>query len=171
MWEGWQGATKGIREVVFRCNDAGEVLVSLIASASAKNYLSFAHDLLREDMGVVGVGYAPYDARGRFRSGSERLSGARTLLQRYGDFEVSVSATSFAQPNPGAAGLLYAELQRWAGAGTAALDLYAGGGIIGLHLARQFERVTALEIDKSSVTRGERDAETLRYPEPELHPG
>ena len=160
VWAGWQ-APKGIREVVFRCNDAGEVLVSLIAGASAKNYLSFAHDLLKKDIGVVGVSYAPFDPRGRFRSGSERLAGARTLLQRYGDFEMSVSATSFAQPNPGAASLLYAELQRWAGAGTAVLDLYAGGGIIGLHLAQNFEQVTALEVDKSSVTRGERDAERL----------
>ena len=161
VWEGWQGAPKGIREVVFRGNDAGEVLVSLIASASAKNYLSFAHDLLRKDIGVVGVSYAPFDPRGRFRSGSERLSGARTLLQRYGDFKVSVSASSFAQPNPGAAGLLYRELQRWAGTGETALDLYAGGGIIGLHLAQSFSGVTALEVDKSSVVWGERDAERL----------
>ena len=161
VWERWQGAPKGVREVVFRCNDAGEVLVALVASASPKNYLSFAHDLLKRDIGVVGVSYAPFDPRGRFRSGFERLAGARTLTQRYGDFEVSVSATSFAQPNPGGAGLLYTELQRWAGSGEAALDLYAGTGIIGLHLARQFDQVTALEVDKSSVVRGERDAERL----------
>ncbi len=165
VWERWQGAPegvpKGVREVVFRCNDAGEVLTSLIASASPKNYLSFAHDLLKRDSGVVGVSYASYDPRGRFRSGSERLAGERTLTQRYGDFEVSVSATSFAQPNPGAASLLYAKLQRWAGSGVSALDLYAGTGVIGLHLAKQFEHVTALEVDKSSVVRGERDAARL----------
>lgn len=161
IWERWQGTPKGVREVVFRCNDAGEVLLALVASASPKNYLSFAHDLLKRDIGVVGVSYASYDPRGRFRSGFERLAGARTLTQRYGDFEVSVSATSFAQPNPEGAGLLYAELQRWAGSGEAALDLYAGTGIIGLHLARQFDRVTALEVDKSSVVRGERDAARL----------
>ena len=33
--------------------------------------------------------------------------------------------------------------------------------MIGLHLAEQFGRVTALEVDKSSVVRGERDAERL----------
>ena len=165
VWERWQGAPKGvpkgIREVVFRCNDAGDVLLALVASASPKNYLPFAHDLLKRDVGVVGVGYAPYDPRGRFRSGSERLAGERALLQRYGDFAVSVSATSFAQPNPAAASLLYAELKDWAGSGETALDLYAGTGIIGLHLAKQFGRVTALEVDKSSVVRGERDAARL----------
>ncbi len=165
VWRGWQaapkGVPKGVREIVFRCNDAGEVLVALVASASPKNYLPFAYDLLRRDLGVVGVCYAPYDPRGRFRSGFERLAGERTLTQRYGDFEVSVSATSFAQPNPAAASLLYAELKRWAGSGKAASDLYAGTGVIGLHLTEQFEQVTALEVDKSSVVRGERDAERL----------
>ncbi len=153
------GVPKGVREVAMRGNDAGEVLVCLIASASAKNYLDFAHKLV--GAGVTGVGYASFDPRGRFRSGSERLAGARSLTQFYGAFELSVAATSFAQPNPAAAGRLYAELARWAGAGRSALDLYAGSGVIGLHLAGSFERVTALELDRSSVVRGERDAERL----------
>ena len=157
------GLPKGVREVALRGSDegkdAGEVLVCLIASASAKNYLNFAHTLVRE--GVAGVSYAPFDPRGRFRSGSERLAGARSLTQRYGPFDLSVTATSFAQPNPAAATRLYTELTRWAGTGKTALDLYAGGGVIGLHLAGSFEQVTALELDRSSVTRGERDAERL----------
>jgi tRNA/tmRNA/rRNA uracil-C5-methylase (TrmA/RlmC/RlmD family) len=153
------GVPKGVREVAFRSGDAGEVLLCLIASASAKNYLDFAHSLVRE--GVAGVSYAPFDARGRFRSGSERLAGARSIGQRYGAFELSVTATSFAQPNPAAASRLYTELTRWAGRGGAALDLYAGSGVIGLHLAQAFAQVTALELDRSSVVRGGRDAKRL----------
>lgn len=150
---------KGVREVAFRSNDAGEVLLCLIASASARNYLDFAHNLVGQ--GVAGVAYASFDPRGRFRGGSERLAGARSLRQRYGDFELTVSATSFAQPNPAAASRLYAELARWAGAGETALDLYAGGGIIGFHLSHTFRHVIALELDRSSVIRGERDAAQL----------
>jgi len=150
---------KGVREIAFRANDAGEVLLCLVASASPRNYLHIAHDLVRE--GIAGVSYAPFDPRGRFRSGAERLAGARTITQRYGPFELSVSATSFAQPNPAAASRLYAELQRWAGAGACAADLYAGSGIIGMHLAGSFERVVALEVDRSSVVRGARDARRL----------
>ena len=142
-----------------RGNDEGEVLLCLIASASAKNYLDAAHGLL--EVGVVGVSYAQYDPRGRFRRGSERLAGVRSITQRYGNFDLTVTATSFAQPNPAAAARLYAELTRWAGTGAHALDLYAGGGVIGLHLARGFGQVTALELDRSSVVRGERDAERL----------
>lgn len=150
---------KGIREVVLRGNDAGEVLVALVARASARNYLDFAHELLRH--GVVGVSYAPYDARGRFRSGSERLAGKRSIQQRYGDYAISVSAGNFAQPNPAAAGELYKTIQTLAPGGRHALDLYAGSGIIAMHLAARYEQLTALERDRSSVSRGQQDAERL----------
>lgn len=158
------GLPKGVREVAFRTNGAGETLLCLVASASARNYLDFAHKLLGEAEGgahIVGVAYAAFDPRGRFRSGTERLAGGRTILQRYGPFELSVSATGFSQPNPAAASRLYAELTRWAGEGRVALDLYAGSGVIGMHLAGAFERVVALELDRGSVVRGGRDAARL----------
>lgn len=150
---------KGIRELVMRSNDAGEVLVSLIASASARNYLDFAHKLMSK--GIRGVSYAQYDARGRFRQGSEKLTGRKTIRQRYGAFDINVSTSHFAQPNPSAASLLYENLVELAPSGKKALDLYAGSGIIGMHLAHKFDEVLALDIDKSSVTRGEQDAKRL----------
>lgn len=150
---------KGVRELVLKGNDEGEVLAALIARASAKNYLDFAHQLLA--LGLSGVGYARFDPRGRFRSGSERLAGARTIRQRYGAFDITVGLNSFAQPNPTAASAAYRALQALAPGGRHALDLYAGSGIIGMHLAAKYARVTALEIDRSSVTRGQADARRL----------
>ena len=160
-WEAWGrlDAPKGVREVVFRGNDQDEVLASLVATAPEKTLVPFAHELTKA--GLTGVSYAPFDARGRFRGGSERLARARSIEQRYGAFDISVSATNFAQPNPSAAGELYTSLQTLASSGGLALDVYAGSGIIGMHLAENFERVTALEIDRGSVVRGERDAARL----------
>ena len=135
------------------------MLASLVATTSAKNLLSFAHDLL--GVGVTGVSYAPFDRRGRFRQGSEKLAGEKTILQVYGDFSISVSATNFAQPSPAAASQLYNALATLAPPGKLALDLYAGSGVIGMHLLGKYERVVALEIDRSSVVRGKRDAERL----------
>ncbi len=161
VWQAWStlDAPKGVREVVLRGNDFGEVLASLVATTSAKNLLPFAHDLL--GAGVVGVSYAPFDVRGRFRQGSEKLAGEKTILQPYGSFTVSVSATNFAQPNPAAASQLYKALVDLAPSGKLALDLYAGSGVIGMHLLSRYERVIALEIDRGSVVRGKRDAERL----------
>jgi 23S rRNA (uracil1939-C5)-methyltransferase len=161
FWQQWStlNAPKGIHEIVFRANDKGEVLLSLIASASAKNYLEFAHHLVRE--GIKGVSYAEYDERGRFRKGSEKLAGEKTILQSYGKFDISVSATNFAQPNPSAATQLYEALENLALSGNLALDVYAGSGIIGMYLSSKFKRVMALEIDGGSISRGQRDVERL----------
>ncbi|MGL4610877.1 MAG: class I SAM-dependent RNA methyltransferase [Trueperaceae bacterium] len=161
LWQQWPflNAPKGIRELVIRANDDGDMLLSLIASASAKNYLAFAHHLVGE--GIRGVSYAPYDERGRFRSGSEKLAGEKTVLQAYGKFNVSVSTTNFSQPNPSAASQLYEALEKLATSGNLALDVYAGSGIIGMYLSSKFKGVIALEIDKGSITRGQRDTERL----------
>lgn len=153
------GIAKGVREIVFRGVDSGEALLVLVASASARNFLDYAHDLVAR--GIAGVAYAEFDPRGRFRRGSQRLAGSRQLQQVFGDFSLSVTASSFAQPNTRAAGLLYRRLKDIAGQGQEAHDLYAGSGAIAFHLAGGFDRVYAFEIDRSSVKRGSRDADRL----------
>lgn len=161
VWQHLQtiGIPKGIRELVIRANAKGEALLCLIAAASARNYLAFAHELLSER--ILGVSYAKYDLRGRFRSGSERLAGVRSLTETYGRYSVSMTVSSFAQPNPEAASLLYRRLEQLAPGGKRALDLYAGSGIIGMHLCRKYPEVIALDIDRGSVSRGQQDAERL----------
>lgn len=150
---------RGIVEVALRGNQNGEVLAALVTTVPERDLLDFAHALVNE--GVTGVAVAPWDARGRFRSGKARLAGAREILQAYGEVVVSVSATAFAQPNPGAAGELYLLLKDMVPGGGTAAELFAGSGVIGMHLASRYERVVAVEIAHESVTRGRRDAERL----------
>lgn len=149
----------GARELVIRANDEGEALIAIVTTAPARKLLPLAHALVNG--GVAGVSSAPYDPRGRFRRGVERLAGRRNILQRIGEFELTVNAHSFAQPNAEAAGLLYRRLVEWAGQGQHAWELYAGGGAIALHLARSFDTVTAVEMDRSAIARGEGDAARL----------
>jgi 23S rRNA (uracil1939-C5)-methyltransferase len=146
----------GVVEVAIRGNDDGVSLVALVARGEARDALDAAHALVRA--GVGGVALAPYDARGRFRGGAQRLAGARSLHQRYGDAEITLSATAFAQPNPAAAGALFRTLASWAPPSRHALDLYAGNGVIAMHLAPRSERVTVVEIDRGAVERGRADA-------------
>ena len=148
---------KGVREIAIRGNDDGEALVALVATTGARDALDAAHALVRA--GVSGVGLAPHDPRGRFRAGAERLAGARSIRQRYGDASITLTATAFAQPNPAAAGALFRELADWAPPARHALDLYGGNGVIGMHLAARCERVTVVEIDRGAVERGRADTE------------
>lgn len=160
-WALWRGLQppKRVHELVWRCNSQGGLLLCLVSSAPAAAFQSLADELVGK--GLVGVSHAPFDARGRFRRGIQKLAGRRFLLQRYGEVEVSVSATSFAQPNPAAAGLLFSKLQELAGGGRHAVDLYAGSGVIAMHLARRFEEVTAIEVDIDSIKRGIQDVRRL----------
>ncbi|MFU8887874.1 MAG: class I SAM-dependent RNA methyltransferase [Trueperaceae bacterium] len=176
------GLPAGVREVAIRGNDDGEALIALVAAVPARaprghrasparaqrdpssegdpgDPLETAHALVRA--GVAGVALAPYDARGRFRGGAQRLAGARSMRQRYGDVELTLTATAFAQPNPEAAGALFRELAAWAPTARHALDLYGGNGVIGLHLAPRSERVTVIEIDRGAVERGRADAQRM----------
>ncbi len=153
------GRRPRVLELVIRANDEGEALVALVGQGEAARSLDLGHRLV--EAGVAGVMWAPADPRGRFRRGTERLAGRRTVLQRFNDLSLSVSATSFSQPNAAGAARLYRELARWAGSGGQALELYAGGGAIAFHLAERFETVTALEVDSSAVARGRADAERL----------
>lgn len=147
---------RGVVEIAIRGNDAGEALVTFVATSEARDALDAAHALVAG--GVHGVALAPYDPRGRFRGGAQRLAGARVVRQRFGDVELTLTATSFAQPNAAAAGALFRQLVAWAPAADHALDLYAGHGVIGMHLATRATRVTALEIDRGAVERGRADA-------------
>ena len=146
----------GVEEVVLRGTEAGEALVAWIADAPASALLDGAHALVRA--GVAGVARAPRDARGRFRSGKERLAGARELRERYGRVEVSVSATAFAQPNPAAAGAMFEALAALAPGGRRAVELYAGSGVGAMHLADRYDEVVAVEVSHELVARGRRDA-------------
>lgn len=150
---------RGVVEVALRGNDEGEVLAAFVATVPERELLDLAHALV--GAGLTGVALSPHDVRGRFRSGKARLAGAREIRQDYGDVSLSVSATAFAQPNPAAAGALYRALRAMAPGGSAAAELFAGGGAIGMHLAGRYDRVVAVEIANESVTRGRRDAERL----------
>lgn len=150
---------RGARELVIRANDEGEALIAIVSIAPSRQLLPLAHALV--GAGIAGVSSAPYDPRGRFRGGAERLAGRRTLLQRYLDLDLTVTATSFAQPNPAAAGELYRTLVDWAGEGEHAWELFAGGGAIAMHLAKGYGAVTAVELDRGAIARGEADADRL----------
>jgi len=153
------GELRGVQEVALRGNDAGEALAALVTERPERELVPLAHALVAD--GLTGVSHAPFDPRRRFRRGISRLAGARSLRQRYGAYELSVGATSFAQPNPRAAGAAYLELQRWVPGGEHAWELFAGAGAIALHLAERYRTVTAVEIDRAAVARGQADAERL----------
>ncbi len=147
-------------EIAFRGSFlTGEVLACLIAKEEPHRFKKAVYHL--KELGVAGVSYAFASLEGRFRAGTEHLWGADSILEQYGDFAVSVTASSFAQVNPMAASELYQEVAKVAGTGGLAIDLYGGSGVLGLHLAKNFVNVQVIEINPEAVARGAADAARL----------
>lgn len=162
-------ALNGLSAVSFRASlHENRVLVGLHADGTKQ-----AERLSRalEDAGVAGVVWGETDARGRFRGRARVLSGADRLLEDAGGVLVTVTVQSFSQVNPLAAGALCREAAVLGGSGARALDLYAGAGVLGLHLAGSFDEVIAVEISADAVRRGEADARRLRRPGISFHRG
>ena len=110
------------------------------------------------ESGLAGVWWAAPDPRGRFRGRLVHLAGKAILMEDFGGVLAPVDPVSFSQVNPLAAGELYREAARLAGGGARAVELYAGVGVLSLHLAPRFNEVLAVEINARSVQMGEKNA-------------
>ncbi len=146
---------EGVLEISLRGSRlTGEVVAALIAPGEPRQYLKAADELM--DCGVVGVSLAAPAGR-RFSAGVQLVAGESEIQEQYGEVQVSVSASGFAQINPEAAGLAYVSAARLAGNGPMALDLYGGSGAIGRHMAPNFGRVVVLDTDFDALARGRHD--------------
>jgi 23S rRNA (uracil-5-)-methyltransferase RumA len=125
--------------------------------------------------GLAGAVWAEASPKGRFRGQVQHLAGDASLLEMFSSVDFGVLSTvnvqSFAQVNPKAAGLMYREAAQITGGGERAVELYAGSGVLGLHLAPQFRQVIAVEISKDAVRRGEADRERLGASNLRFHRG
>lgn len=157
----------GLTEVVLRGSlSQDRVQVGLIGG-HARWYRDVAQGLV--EAGIAGVVWGAFDTHGRFRGPSRHMAGAPALSEDYGGIEASIDVTSFAQINPLAATALYQEAVGLVSPGKRLLELYAGGGILSLHLASRFEEVHAVEINRTALGHGYADAKKLGYTHVRFH--
>jgi 23S rRNA (uracil1939-C5)-methyltransferase len=147
-------------EIAFRASlSTDEVLACVIGLGKPRQYFDARKHL--EELGVSGVSFAFATLEGRFRAGVTNLWGAESILEQYGDYALSVNASSFAQVNPAATGELYKAAVQLVGTGDKAVDLYGGSGGLAFHLAQGYAQVTVVEINEDAVDRGEADGQRL----------
>lgn len=157
LLSGWP--LPSLEEIVLRGSIyEGKVQVGFIGG-QARFFKKTAQALLQE--GIAGVVWGEPSPKGRFRGRMQHLGGASGLLEDFGGVVSTVNVQSFAQVNPRAAGLLFREASRIVASGRKAVELYAGSGVLSLHLAPFFEEIVAIEINRSAVARGEADRDRL----------
>ncbi|MCX7802682.1 MAG: RsmD family RNA methyltransferase [Meiothermus ruber] len=157
LLSGWPLAN--LEEVVLRGSIYEQKVQVGFIGGHARYFKKIAQALVQE--GIAGVVWGASSPKGRFRGPLQHLAGTPHLLEDFGGVLSSVNVQSFAQVNPRAAGLLFQEAALVVEPGRKAVELYAGSGVLSLHLAHRFTEVVAIEINPSAVKRGEADRERL----------
>lgn len=157
LLSGWP--LPSLEEVVLRGSVYEHKVQVGFIGGQARFFKQTAQALVQE--GMAGVVWAEQSPRGRFRGRIQHLAGATDLLEDFGGVLSTVNVQSFAQVNPKAAGLLFREATRLVAPAHKAVELYAGSGVLSLHLAPLFGEMVAIEINRNAVKRGEADRDRL----------
>lgn len=157
--------TGELRYVVIR-EVASDVLVALVVAPGApRRKLDAVARALSKHPAVRGVVAVTNDRRDGaiVPSGSpvEVLVGQGQLVEELAGVRLDVGVGEFLQVNRAQAQAMYARVAELAGdlRGKHAVDLFAGLGGFGLHLARAGATVTSVEIDREAVANLQRAAE------------
>jgi 23S rRNA (uracil1939-C5)-methyltransferase len=159
-----------LRYVIIR-EAAGDVLVVLVhTSATPRDKLASVATAMARHTAVRGLVAIANDRRDGSivpaGSPAETLLGEPHLVEQLAGAAVEVGAGEFVQVNRAQAAAMYARVAELAAAqpGSRAVDLYAGLGGIGLHLARAGAHVIAVERDRDAVAALSRAASAANLP-------
>ena len=159
-----------LRYVVIR-EAAGDVMVALIvAPATERIKLERVANALAKHPAVRGLVAITNDRRDGAivpsGSSAQVLFGHGHLVEELAGVKLGVGAAEFLQVNRTQANAMYAHVAELAGdmRGKRAVDLFAGLGGFGLHLARAGAEVIAVEIDREAVAQLRRAAERADLP-------
>jgi 23S rRNA (uracil1939-C5)-methyltransferase len=159
-----------LRYVVIRESNGDVMIALVVASSTPRSKLEHVANALAKHPALRGLVSITNDRRDGaiVPSGSSAhvLFGHGYLVEELAGVKLEVGASEFLQVNRAQANAMYARVAELAGdlRGKHAVDLFAGLGGFGLHLARAGARVTAVEIDRDAVAQLRRAAERAGLP-------
>ncbi|MEO6775500.1 MAG: 23S rRNA (uracil(1939)-C(5))-methyltransferase RlmD [Kofleriaceae bacterium] len=147
----------------------GDVMVILVVTTAApRGKLEQVANTMAKHPAVRGLVAITNDRRDGaiVPSGSAArvLIGHGHVVETIAGVAIEVGASEFLQINRAQAAAMYARVAELAAGAAHAVDLFAGLGGIGLHLARAGTVVVAVEIDRDAVAQLRRAAEAARLP-------
>ncbi len=157
-----------LRYVIIRESDGDVMIILVVTSAVARAKLENVANAMAKHPAVHGMVAITNDRRDGaiVPSGSTArvLIGHGYLVEKLAGVPIEVGAAEFLQVNRLQAAAMYARVAELAQPARRAVDLFAGLGGIGLHLARAGTEVVAVEIDRDAVAQLRRAAEAARLP-------
>jgi 23S rRNA (uracil1939-C5)-methyltransferase len=157
-----------LRYVVIR-ESAGDVMVALIVTSSTpRAKLEKVATALSRHPAVRGLVSVVNDRRDGAivpsGSSAQVLLGHGHLVELLAGVKIEVGAAEFLQVNRAQATAMYERVAELANGAKTAVDLFAGLGGFGLHLARNGTKVVAVEIDRDAIAQLRRAAERAGLP-------
>jgi 23S rRNA (uracil1939-C5)-methyltransferase len=160
--------TGELRYAILREAGGDVMIVLVVSSAAPRAKLERLANAMSKHTAVRGIVSITNDRRDGaiVPSGSTArvLLGHGYLVESFAGVPVEVGAAEFVQVNRAQAAAMYARVAELARPATTAVDLFAGLGGIGLHLARAGTRVVAVEVDRDAVAQLRRAAEHASLP-------
>jgi 23S rRNA (uracil1939-C5)-methyltransferase len=157
-----------LRYVIIREVDGDVMIVLVTTNAAPRAKLEKVANAMAKHAAVRGIVAITNDRRDGaiVPSGSTArvLLGHGHLVEKLAGVAIEVGASEFLQVNRAQAAAMYARVAELAHGATTAIDLFAGLGGIGLHLARAGANVIAVEIDREAVAQLRRAAEAAGLP-------
>jgi 23S rRNA (uracil1939-C5)-methyltransferase len=153
-----------LRYAIVREADGDALVALVVASRTPRRKLEQVATTLSRHPAVRGIVAIENDRRDGAivpsGSSAQVLLGHGFVVEHVAGVAVEVGAGEFLQVNRAQATALYERVAALAGArpGLRAVDLFAGVGGIGLHLARAGAAVTAIELDQEAVAQLRRAA-------------
>ncbi len=155
--------TGELRYAILREAASDVMIVLVVASAAPRAKLERVANALSKHPAVRGIVAIANDRRDGAivpaGSAARVLLGHGHLVEHFAGVPVEVGAAEFVQVNRAQAAAMYARVAELAHPAATAVDLFAGLGGIGLHLARGGTRVVAVEVDRDAVAQLRRAAE------------
>jgi 23S rRNA (uracil1939-C5)-methyltransferase len=152
---------RGLRALVLRANRAGEVLVTLVVRSPA-DAANASPMLVRLTGGPIVGTFVDVLADGSDRVHSpgppRRVAGRASLVESVAGRRLTVAPLGFFQVNPAVLEAMATRVDAWLDGPDSLLDLYCGGGVLGLTCARPGARLLGVELDAEAVARARKDA-------------
>ena len=157
-----------LRYAIIREVDGDVMIVLVTTTAAPRAKLERIANAMSRHAAVRGIVAITNDRRDGaiVPSGSAArvLLGHGYLVEHLAGVPIEVGASEFLQVNRAQAAAMYARVADLAAGARTAIDLFAGLGGIGLHLARAGTVVIAVEIDRDAVAQLRRAAEAANLP-------
>ena len=157
-----------LRYAILREADGDVMIILVVTSAVVRVKLEKVANAMANHPAVRGIVTITNDRRDGaiVPSGSAArvLLGHGYLVEQLAGVPIEVGAAEFLQVNRAQAAAMYARVAELAQPARRVVDLFAGLGGFGLHLARAGTEVIAVEIDRDAVAQLRRAAEAAKLP-------